>query len=171
MKHRKKCACCVLTQITHDSDASKTAIANDNLQAIEWVFEAQKEILDDINYLEKCGNKSNNEVNEKFVNLFKELTSEMQTDSEMTAEYFNFDGEGYTSSPVINSDKVNWRWTPIEASLNAYIFVGKVVREKQWWQWPWKSESKIVGQPTSRICCEVSDSSYEENYLQKSFSN
>lgn len=55
----------------------------------------------------------------------------MQTDSEMTAEYFNFDGEGYTSSPVINSDKVDWRWTPIEASLNAYIFVGKVVRDKQ----------------------------------------
>ena len=129
VKYRKKCACCVLTQITNDSDPSKIDIANDNLQAIEWVFEARKEIFNDINYLEKCGNKSSNEVDEKFVNLFKELTSEMQTDSEMTAEYFNFDGEGYTSSPVINSDKVNWRWTPIEASLNAYIFVGKVVRD------------------------------------------
>ena len=71
--------CCVLTQITNDSDASKIANANDNLQTIQWVFDAWKEIFNEIieSYLEKCGDKNNNEVDEAFVNLFKELTSEM----------------------------------------------------------------------------------------------
>ena len=71
--------CCVLTQITNDSDASKIANANDNLQTIQWVFDAWKEIFNEIieSYLEKCGDKSNNEIDEAFGNLFKELTSEM----------------------------------------------------------------------------------------------
>ena len=71
--------CCVLTQITNDSDASKIANANDNLQTIQWVFDAWKEIFNEIieSYLEKCGDRNNSEVDEAFVNLFKELTSEM----------------------------------------------------------------------------------------------
>lgn len=79
VKYRKKCACCVLTQITNDSDASKIANANDNLQTIQWVFDAWKEIFNEIieSYLEKCGDRNNSEVDEAFVNLFKELTSEM----------------------------------------------------------------------------------------------
>ena len=81
------------------------------------------------NCLEKYGDDSNDEVDEKFISLFKQLNSEMQTDSDMTVEHSNFDHEVCTSFPVITSDKVNLRWMPIKASLEEYVSVGKVRRD------------------------------------------
>lgn len=68
--------CHVLTQITNtnDQDPSKIANANNNLQATQLVFDAWKEVFNEIkeNCFEKCGDKSNNMVDEEFVNLVKE---------------------------------------------------------------------------------------------------
>ena len=62
-------------------------------------------------------------------NLSIWLKNKIQIDSDMTAEYSNFDDEACISSPAINSNKVNWRWTHVEATLDGNVSVGKVVRD------------------------------------------
>ena len=74
------------------------------------------------NYFAKCGitekivEDNNQELDEKFANLVKELTSQIYSD--FTAEeYIDFNAEMCTAEPAIDSDQVD----QIEASRNVCI--------------------------------------------------
>ena len=109
VKYRKKVMCCELTWITSDHEASNGYLMIVNRSSMRPEKTALKNMVTIVT--------SNDEVDEKFISLFIQLNSQMQTDSDMTVEHSNFDYEVCTSLPVITSDKVNLRWIPIKASL------------------------------------------------------
>ena len=120
----------VTARISNGRSVSDIAEEVDILQAITWVAVTWKEVSETTikNCFTKCGiaqqivENDKSDLDDKFAELFKELTDMNETENNFTAEeYIDFDNEVSSFHPPINSEMVGWKAATIQECFSEYI--------------------------------------------------
>ena len=131
VQYRKKLLRHVIARISNDRSAPDIAKEVDILQAITWVAAAWKEVSETTikNCFAKCGivqqvaENDESKLDDKFAELFKEITEINEAESNFTAEeYIDFDNEISSFHPPVTSEMVvDWKPASIRECFNEYV--------------------------------------------------
>ena len=131
VQYRKKLLRHVIARISNDRSAPDIAKEVDILQAITWVAAAWKEVSETTikNCFAKCGivqqvaENDESKLDDKFAELFKEITEINEAESNFTAEeYIDFDNEISSFHPLVTSEMVvDWKPASIRECFNEYV--------------------------------------------------
>ena len=130
VKYQKKLLRHVIARISNDRSASDITKKADILQAITWVAAAWKEVSETTikNSFARCGivqhvvENDKSELDDEFVELFKELTDMNEAENDFTAEeYIDIDNKISSFHPPINSEMVDWKAASIQECFNEYV--------------------------------------------------
>ena len=127
VKYQKKLSRHVISNDPSASDITKKV---DILQAITWVAAAWKEVSETTikNSFARCGivqhvvETDKSELDDEFVELFKELTDMIEIENDFTVEeYIDIDNKISSFHPPINSEMVDWKAASIQECFNEYV--------------------------------------------------
>ena len=115
----------VLVSIDKKLHASEIAKAVDIFRAIKWVAAAWNEVdaiktcFAEHGITEQVAEDNDNELDEKFANLVKDLGKDSYL---MAEECIYFDAETCTAELVIDSDRVGWRVASRNGCIEEHLY-------------------------------------------------